>query len=109
MSRLPKIDKQSADPEILQHYQDLRNERRSQWLWISAPIIIVLCILAIMMMALLSPSLTVVAIVSIIGIASLLGWMLFIAGWSPHGTRLKITLIVLWCFVLCTIFTWSSQ
>ena len=106
MRRLPKIDKKSADPELLKQYEDMRNERRRQGLYIGLPIILGLCVLSIIALAILQPGITTIVVVTLVSLVLIIGLFLWIAYWSPHGTRLTAFLVVIGSLALCAAGAW---
>lgn len=87
MKRLPRIDKRNADPGLLRQYQDMRNERRSGNLYAAVPIVLGICVLMVLLAILLQPGITVLMIISLVGIFAIFGAMFLQAGFSPRGSR----------------------
>lgn len=106
MRRLPRINKNTADPELLQTYKDVRNERRSDWLLKALLIILGICVLGIICLALFQPSPMVVLIVAAACLVLIVGLLLFMAGWSPSSTRRSALLIVIGSLVFCAFAAW---
>lgn len=106
MRRLPKIDKKSADPELLRQYEDMRNERRTQGLYIALPIVGGFCTLSVLALVFLQPSAMVAAAISLVGIMLIFGLLILMAGLSPHGRRLIVLTIVVGLFGFLALAAW---
>lgn len=93
-TKLPKIDKSSADPEILKDYQELRNERRSSKMPLFLELFRGIYLAFIMAWILLVyprfGGLTTLLVLMVVGILIVLSSLGAMVVWAPRDNRLMM-------------------